>query len=151
MTIGAVTFTDAGNLALRKGTILPESDTIVAILVNNAHTPSVINDDVYSDVSANECADGDYAAQVVANLLWSQVSSRNFKLDADDIDFGNTVSIASRYIYLVKRAGGSLVAGDLILGFIDLNTGGSTNVSSTAGNFDYACPAAGLFTETLTP
>lgn len=152
MAVGSFTFTDPGYLAVRKGTIDLENDTIVAILVDNAQTPSVVNDDVYSDVSGNECADGDYTAQVVANLAWTETSSRNFKLDADDVDFGNSVTISARYLYLVRRAGGSLVAGDLIVGYMDLNDGGGSNVSSTNGDFDPGWNAAnGLFTEVLTP
>ncbi len=152
MAVGSFTFTDPGWLACLKNTINLESDTVVAVLVDNAQTPSTANDDVYSDISGNECSDGDYSPQVVANLAFTNTGSRAFKLDADDVDFGNSVTIAARYMYLVRRAGGSLVAGDLIIGYMDLNDGGGSNVSSTNGDFDVGWNASnGLFTETLTP
>lgn len=157
MAIGAFTFTDPGYLACRKNTINLESDTIVAILVDTAHTPSVVTDNEYSDISANVCADADYTGSfpnglVVTGAAWTQTSSRNFKLDANALDFGNTVTISARYVYLVRRAGASLVAGDLIVGFMDLNDGGSTNVSSVNGNFDVDWNVTnGLFTDTITP
>lgn len=156
MTVGTFTFTDAGSLACRKGTIDLENDTIVGVLIDAAHTPSVTGDDVYSDISGNLCDDTDYTTNhpnglVVSNLAWTSPSSRNFKLDADALDFGNTVTIAARYLYLVKRAGASLVAGDLIVGFMDLQTEGG-NASSTNGNFDVDFHASnGLFVDTLTP
>jgi|GEM_PF-1451366 len=156
MAVGDFTFTDPGFLAVRKGTIDLENDTIVAVLIDNDHTPSVVNDNEWSDISANECASADYTTSfaeghVVTGLTWSQTSSRNFKLDAADLDYGNTVDIAARYVYLVRRAGASLVAGDLIVGYVDLNDGGSANVSSTNGNFDVAWNASGLYTESITP
>jgi hypothetical protein len=156
MTVGVFTFTDAGSLACRKNIIDLENDTIVGVLVDAAHTPSVVNDDVYSDISANECDDADYIASfaeghVITNIAWTLQSTRNFKLDADDLDFGNAVTIAAKYLYLLKRAGASLVAGDLIVGFMDLQTEGG-NASSTNGNFDPGWdPTNGLFVDTLTP
>lgn len=156
MAVGAFTFTDPGYLAVRKGTIDLENDTIVGVLVDNAHTPSVVNDDLYSDISANECTDTDYTTNhpeglVITGLTWSQVSSRNFKLDHALLNFGDAVTISARYCYFVRRAGASLVAGDLIVGYYDLNDGGSANVSSTNSDFDVDANAAGSFTETLTP
>jgi len=157
MAVGAFTFTDPGMLAFLQGTIDIDTDTIVAVLVDNAQTPSVTGDDVYSDISGNECSDSDYTASfaeglVIGSLAWTSPSSRNFKLDGAAMDFGNSVTIAARYLYVVRRAGASLVAGDLILGYMDLDDGGSANVSSTNGDFDVDWNAAnGLFTLALTP
>lgn len=150
MAVGTFTFTDPGMLAFQQGVIDIDTDTIVGVLVLAAHTPSVVNDDIYSDISGNECADGDYAPVVVTGLAWTSPSSRNFKLDANVVDYGNNVTITAKYIYLVRRAGGGLVAGDLILGYMDLNTSGSA--SSTNGNFDVDWNASnGLYTLALTP
>ena len=155
MTVSEFMFTDPGHLAVRKGTIDLENDTIVCVLVTTTHTPSLINDNVYSDISANECADADYTAtfaegHVLAASLWSAVSTRVAKWDATDLDYGNAVTISARYVYIVRRAGASLVAGDLIVGYVDLDVAG-TNVSSTNGNFDLAWAATGLFVDTLSP
>lgn len=157
MAVGAFTFTDPGYLAVRKGTIDLENDTIVAVLIDNAQTPSTVTDDLWSDISANECASADYTASfaeglVMTGIAWTNTSGRNFKLDANILDYGNAVTISARYVYLVRRAGATLVAGDLIVGYMDLNDGGSANVSSTNGDFDVDWSVAnGLFTETLTP
>ena len=157
MAVGAFTFTDPGMLAFLQGTIDIDTDTMVAVLVDNAQTPSVVNDDLYSDISGNECTDTDYTASfaeglVLTGMAWTSPSSRNFKLDGNAMDFGNSVTISARYLYVVRRAGASLVAGDLILGYMDLNDGGSANVSSTNGDFDVDWNAAnGLFTLALTP
>lgn len=156
MAVSAFKFTDPGYFAMREGTIHPENDTIVAVLVDNLHTPSITTDATYADISGNECADTDYTASfaeglVVTGLAWSQTSSRNFKLDGAVRDYGNAVTISARYEYLVRRAGATLVPGDLILGFLDLNDGGAANVSSVAGNFDVDFNASGIMTETLTP
>ena len=155
MTVSEVLFTDPGHLAVRKGTIDLENDTIVCVLVTSAHTPSLINDNIYSDISGSECADADYTAtfaegHVLASSLWSAVSTRVVKWDAADLDYGNAVTITAQYVYIVRRAGASLVAGDLIVGYVDLNEGVG-DVSSTAGNFDLAWAATGLFVDTLSP
>lgn len=153
MAVSAWKFTDPGYLACRSNTIDLENDTFRWVLVDNAHTPSLALDNVFSDISANECTDADYASQLAAGLAWTNPTSRDFVLDATDIDFGNSVTISARYCYLVRDAdaNGTLVAGDLIVGFYDLNDGGAANVSSTNGNFDIAHNAAGMFTETITP
>ncbi len=154
MAVGPFRFTDAGYLAMRKGLIDPENDTIVAVLVDNAHTPSIITDATYADISANVCADADYLSNfpqglVVTSLLWSQIASRQFRLDGDPRDYGDIATISARYEYFVRRAGASLVAGDLILGYLDLNEGGNANVSSSAGNFDPDFNASGIVNETI--
>lgn len=153
MTVSKFEFTDPGFLAVRKGTIDLEGDTIVAVIIDAAQTPVIATDATYADISANECADADYIAtfaegHVVANLLWTDVGTRVFMLDADNLDYGNNVTISGQYIYLLRRAGASLVAGDLIVGFVDLQTE-EGNVSSVNGDFDLAWAATGLFRDTV--
>lgn len=153
MAASAFKFTDAGYLAMRKNTIDLENDTFRWVLITNTHTPNVQTDSTYANISTNETVDADYAQQVAAGLVWTNPTARDFVLDATDVDFGNTVTISARYLYLVRDAdaNGTLVGGDLIVGYYDLNDGGAANVSSTAGNFDIAHGAAGMFTETITP
>lgn len=134
MAVGTFTWTHQGLLNKENGSIDFLTDTIVGVLVDNAHTPSQANDDVYSDISGNECADGDYAPVVLSGKAITE-SGGVVKMDANQIDYGSTVTIGARYVYLARRAGGSLVAGDLILGYMDLNDGGSANVDSTNSDF----------------
>lgn len=134
MAVGTFTLTNDGKLNWLNGAIDPDTDTIVGVLVDNAHTPSLENDNLYSDISVNECADGDYAPVVLSGVALTR-SGGTVKLDANAVNYGSAVTIAARYIYIVRRAGGTLVAGDLILGYMDLNDGGSSNVSSTSSDF----------------
>ncbi len=156
MTVSAFKFTDPGWLAVLKGDIDMEGDTIVAVLIDNAHTPNLETDNLWSDISGDECADADYTGSfpeghTVASLAWTDTGTRTFKLDGANLDFGDTVDISARYVYLVRRAGASLVSGDLIAGLVDLNDGGAANVSSTNGNFDLDWHTNGLFVDTLNP
>ena len=155
MSVSEFMFTDPGHLAVRKGTIDLETpgNAIVAFLVLNAHSASLVNDNIYSDISGN--LGTGFAAlfpngDTVDSLAWSAVSTREIKLDAADLDFGDTVSLTGRYIYLVHRATGTIAPGDLIVGYVDL-TEAASDVSSTNGNFDLAWAATGLYVETLTP
>lgn len=141
MAVGTFTLTNQGKLNWLKGNIDPDGDTLVGVLVDNAHTPSVVNDDVYSDVSGNECSDGDYSPQVLTGVSLTE-SSGTIKLDANIVSYGDPVTISARYIYIIRRAGASLVAGDLILGYMDLNDGGSSNVASVAAVFSVDWNAA---------
>ena len=157
MTVSKFEFTDAGFLAVRKGGINLESDVIVAVVVDHAHTASIGADSTYSDISANECSDSDYTTSfaeghIVANIAWTDESGRVFMLDADSLDFGNSVTIKGRYVYLVKRTGSGntvLSAGDLIVGYVDLRTEDDGNVESVDGNFDLAWAATGIYRDTV--
>lgn len=148
MAVGEFTVTNDGLLNWLQGNIDPDGDTLVAVLVDNAHTPDLDTDNLYSDISANECSDPDYTAQVISNVAITR-SGAVIKLDADIVNYGATVTISSRYLYVVRRAGGSLVAGDLIVGYMDLNDGGAANVGSTASAFTVDWDATnGLLTAT---
>lgn len=108
--------------------------TIKAVLVDNAHTPDPATDSTYAAISANECDDADYAAQTVTGVALTRAAGVA-KLDANAVPFGNPVTIAARYVYLVQQLGGALAGTDLILGYMDLNDGGAENVSSTNAEF----------------
>lgn len=153
MAVSAFKFTDPGYLAVRKGTIDLEVDSFVWVLITNIQVPNLATDDVFSDISGNETVDADYGQQVDTSFVWTNPTARDFVLDGADVDFGNTVSITARYLYLVRDAdiNGAAAATDLIVGLYDLNDGGGADVSSTNGNFDIAHNAAGIFTETVSP
>lgn len=149
MTVGQFQLTNPGLLAHQQGTIDPDTDTIVGVLVDNAHTPSLVNDNIYSDISGNECSDGDYTASfaegISTSISTTEPSAGVVMVDMSQLDFGSAVTISARYLYLVRRAGGTLVAGDLILGYMDLNDGGAANVSSVASDFKVDANASGLY------
>ncbi|MBT8449312.1 MAG: hypothetical protein KJO69_06460, partial [Gammaproteobacteria bacterium] len=65
MAAGTFTLTNDGKLGWLQGTIDVDTDTMVGVLVLNTHTPSAETDNIYSDISGNECVDGDYAPVVL--------------------------------------------------------------------------------------
>lgn len=145
MTVGAFTIVDAGLLATQNGNIVPGTDAMYAVLILHAHgAPDVANEATYADISADETADGDYAAQDV--VLSVTEAAGVVKVDMAQVDFGAAVSISARYFYVLKGAEGAPVGGDLILGFMDLNDGGSADVSSINSDFKVDANAAnGLY------
>lgn len=116
------------------------------ILVTASHTPNTATDITYSNVSANECADGDYAAQDATGETCSQTTG-TVTVDVGDVDFGNTVTITAKYLYLLRGTAVGKTGTDRIVGYVDLNNGGGS-VSSTSGNFDIAINASGIVTAT---
>ena len=134
MAAGEFTLTNAGQLNWAKGDIDLDSNTITAVLVLETHTPNIATDATYNDIITNECADGDYAAVDLTGKTLAEASAGVVEFDAAQVDFGNPVSITAKYIYLVQKAGASLVAGDLIFGFMDLNTAGGS-VGSVNSDF----------------
>lgn len=138
MAVGTFTLYDNGLLKLLDGTIDFDADTIVAILLADAYTPSAAHD-TYSDVSANVIADGDYAPQVVGSPTVT-VGSSIVKFDSAIISFGSSVTIEAEWLALVQRAGGALAGTDLLIGYIQLDD--TTPPSSTNGTFSFDPNAA---------
>jgi len=115
---------------------------VTAVLVDTAQVPDRATENAYSAISANECSDVDYA-QVALTGKTIAVEGDRVRFNCAKIDFGASVSISARYLYLVFGTAGSLVAGDRILGHIDLT--GTGNASSVSAEFSVTPPATGLF------
>jgi len=64
--------------------------------------------------------------------------------DAADLVWSNVTLSAAKYLVVTKRAGGSLVSGDLLLGYVELESGGT--VSPSAAALTVTWNASGLFT-----
>lgn len=147
MAVGAFTFFNSGKLNKANGNIAVNSDTIVCVLLGSGYTPDVAAHSTYADVSAQEIADADYAPQVVANIAATE-SGGTVTQDSDNISFGDPVTIEAKYAVFLKRAGASLAAGDLLLGYVDLDdSSGTATLSSTNDGFSVNTPS-GLWTET---
>lgn len=110
-----------------------------------AYTPAATHT-TWSDVSANECADGDYAKQNAASVSIVQTGG-TVTFDIGDVDFGNTVTITAKYLVLVRGTVAGSSGTDRLVGYCDLNNGGGS-VSSTSGNFDITINASGIVTAT---
>ncbi len=135
---------------LMSGGIDLDSDTIVAVLLSASYTPGRTTHSTWADLSAYELATGSgYTAggSALANKTMTH-SGGTGTWDADDVSW-TTATLTAKYVALVRRAGGSLVSGDLLIGYMDLNTaGGSSTVSSTNSTFAVQWSASGIMTVT---
>lgn len=145
MTVGATELQDGGMPRLLQNAN-PNWDDATAnytwVLIDNAHTPAD-SDATYADISANVCADGDYAAKAVANRTVTDGAANACYLDSDDADFGAAVTIGARYLYCVEGLFSGLNSTDKLIFRIDLNSGGAANVASTAAPFKIQGPTNG--------
>ncbi|MCM2369636.1 hypothetical protein [Aporhodopirellula aestuarii] len=145
MAVGTPKAYEKGMLAITTGDVDFVSDTIKAALLDTAHAVDLVNDEFFDDVSGDECGDGDYSQVTLASKTQT-IASGKIRFDFDDLDFGNSVSIAARYLVIYKDTG---TPGTSNLLFItDLNTGGG-NVSSTSSDFDISLSASGLYEITI--
>lgn len=144
MAAGAFTFFNAGKLAILNGTVDLDTDNIVVALASASYTPSATHS-AWSDVSANECADTDYAQKTLGTVTLIE-SGGTVTYDAADISFGTSVDITAKYAVFVKGTTGALAAGDLLIGYVDLKSGGGA-ANSTNSVFSVNTPN-GIFAAT---
>jgi len=71
------------------------------------------------------------------------VQAKYVIFDADDVDFGDSVSISARYLVLWVDTGTGSTS--YLMGYVDLNDGGSSNVSSTNSDFDIQWSSSGIY------
>lgn len=117
------------------------NDTIKAALLVTAHTVDLATHDFFNDVSGDECADGDYA-QITLSGKAITLTANKIRFDFADLDFGNTVTIAARYLLIYKDT--TVATTSPVIFIVDLNTGGG-NLSSTNSDFDVALNASGMY------
>lgn len=145
MSAGAFTFYNSAKKDILDGTTDLDNDTIIGILVTDGYTPSATHS-TYADVSSSECTDGDYTPQELTTKAFSEASG-TVTYDGDDLVYGTSVTITAKYMMLVRRAGASLASTDLLVGYVDLDTGGGA-VGSIASDFAVKFHADGVFTAT---
>lgn len=126
-----------------------DTDTIVCVLLGSGYTPNRTGHSLWSDVSAQEKATaGGYTQGGVALANKANTHSAGTGTwDADDIAWATATFTAAKYAVLVKRAGGSLVSGDKLIAYLDLNTGGGT-VDAGGGTFTIQLAAGGILSIT---
>ncbi len=137
-----------GLQGINRGLIDLDTDTIVCVLLTSSYTPNRTAHDTWSDVSAAEVATGGgYTAggEALANKAVTH-NAGTVTFDADDVSW-SSATITAKYAALVKRAAGALDPGDLLVAYVDLDTGGGS-VTSTASTFAVAWNAAGILTAT---
>jgi hypothetical protein len=117
------------------------------ILVTSSYTPSVDADDTYSDLSANEVANGG-GYTTFGKVLTATVSrsTGTVTVDCDDQSWTSS-TITAKYAVIVHDANsdGTLAAGDLLVAYSNLETGGGS-ISTTSGTFAVNINASGVFT-----
>lgn len=142
MAAGNFTMTDEGKEDLLN--LDSDGASYYWCLITASHTPNTATDITFSNISANECADGDYAKQDATGVSIAN-SAGTTTFDIGDVDFGNTVTITAKYLYLVRGTVAGSTGTDRLVGYVDLNSGGGS-VSSTNGNFDITINASGIIT-----
>jgi hypothetical protein len=118
------------------------SDVIKALLAKTAYVPNVATHVALSDIT-NECTDTDYARLTLGTKTLTQDGSGRTVWGAANCNFGSAVSIAARYLILFKDSG--VGSTSWLLGYVDLNSGGSVDVSSVTSQFEVDWNAAGIY------
>jgi hypothetical protein len=145
MAAGTFTVYGAAVEAIAKNPIDLDTGTFVLTLHTSSYTPTVNTDDTWSDVSTTEftTANGYTAGGKVLTMSVTR-SGATVTVDADDQSWTSSTLTSVKYGIVTQRAGGSLVAGDLLLGYFELESGGT--VSTTNGTLAVNWNASGLFT-----
>lgn len=138
MAASAFTFYGEAIERIFKGEIDFDGHTFKAALATSSYTPDTDAHDDFGDIT-NELSGGDYAQQTLGSITVTR-STTTITVDCADISFGNPVTLTAKYLIIYDDTH----ANDALVGYVDLNTGGS--VSSTSALFQYTVNASGLFT-----
>lgn len=151
MAAGAFIVYSNAALEMSKALFNLSSDTLVMVLLSNSYTPAPNTDHLWSDVSPYELATaGGYTA---GGVVLSGVTDT---LTGATVTFTCTAptwaafSATFAYAAIVRRAGGSLVAGDLLVCYFAAVSGGGT-VTGGGGTLTITPNASGIFTITHIP
>jgi hypothetical protein len=151
MSAGAFTLYSNAVLEISKGQMNLSSDTFVAVLLTNSYTPAANTDKLWSDVSGVELAAGSgyTAGGVVLASETDTLATATVTFTATSPSWSTFSAGPFRYVAIVRRAGGSLVSGDLLLCYSDLT--GSGTITGSGGTFTITISGSGIFQITHTP
>lgn len=138
----------AGLEALLRGNLDMDSHAFRMVLVTAAYTPDQAAHDTWSDVSANEVANGNgYATHGKPVTVSVSRAGLVVTVDCDDQSWPSS-TITAKYAVLVRDAdaNGALAAGDLLLAYLNLETAGGS-LSTTSGTLAVNTPS-GIYTAT---
>jgi hypothetical protein len=110
-------------------------------LLDKSYVPDVAHA-TWGDVSVHETASSSYAPIAVGSRT-IVASGGNVYLDSADANFGADVTISARYLVCVQSDPVALQGTDKLIFYVDLNSGGAGNVSSSASTFNAQAPADG--------
>lgn len=143
MAVGATQAFREGILRVTRGDLLFLSNTMKAAVLDVTYTPDLDAHDNWDDVSAFECGDADYGQLTLGSKTITEDGSGRSVFDCADLNYGDDVTIAGKYICIFKDTG--TPATSTLLFLIDLDEGGSVNKESTESDFDLAISATGLY------
>lgn len=121
-----------------------DSGTYVLTLHGTGYTPNTNTHSTWADVSGSQMTGTGYTAGGKTLTMSVTRSGGVTTVDADDQTWTTVTLSAAKYGVVTRRAGGSLVSGDLLLGYFELESGSS--VSPSGGNLTVTWNASGLFT-----
>jgi hypothetical protein len=131
MAVGNFTFYNQGKA--RVADIDLDAATVAWVLLTDSYTPAATHDD-WTDISATECADGDYSEQSVAVTVSESAGTVTLGVSGSEVSFGTSVTITAKYLVAVIGTAGSLTGTDKLIGYADLSSGGGS-VSSASSTF----------------
>lgn len=144
MAAGTVTLYGAAKENIAKALIDLDTDSFVVTLLGSGYTPAANTNATWSDISANQITGTGYTAGGAA-LTGVTVtrSGGTVTFDADDVSWTSS-TLTAKYAVIAKKAGGSLAGTDLLLAYVELETG--STVSTTNGTLAINWNASGIFT-----
>ena len=84
---------------------LEGADNLECMLLDTNHSFSEA-DEFVNDIAANEIDDADYSRQALTNVAVTQgldADNNQINVDADDINFGDTVTISANYAVIYQN------------------------------------------------
>lgn len=151
MAAGSFTVYSNAALELGKANFNLASDTFVMVLMTSSYTPAPNTDQQWSDILANQVATG--GGYTTGGVVLSGVT---FTLSTATSTFTCTApawaafTATFKYAVIVRRAGGALANGDLLLCYADANSGGGS-ITGGGGTLTITPNASGIFTITHSP
>jgi hypothetical protein len=121
---------DNGLLRNVNGTYNWASNDFTAVLLTDDYTPSAAHN-TFSNISANECVDADYARQAIGSKTISLVGGEVF-FGSAAISFGIDVTISAKYVAFVQGTPVGITSASTLLGYADLNEGGGELASTNS-------------------
>ncbi|MCV6825990.1 MULTISPECIES: hypothetical protein [Halocynthiibacter] len=134
---------------IHKGNVDFENDSFRMVLVADSYTPNQLTDDAWSDISADEVANGGGYSTNGETLAVTVSRSGNIVTVDCDNQVWSSATITAKYAVIVRDAdaNGTLAASDLPISFVDLLPSGGS-ASSTNGDFSVTINANGVFRST---
>ena len=146
MSVGPLTLYGAALEDIVSGDIALAADDFSAILVTASYVPNFSTHGTYADVSANEASGTGYTSGGIDIGSFTVTrSGLTVNIDSSVALTWSASTLTAKWLVLVRRAGSSLVAGDRLLGALNLNTNGGS-VSTSGGTLDITWSASGIYT-----